>query len=208
MKNLILIISSIVLISCNNKKETIVEGNVFNIAENENWPNPKIDLYKTSGGVETTTSKVIKSVNGDNLGNFEFSFSSTNNHPYSIVFDDITDEVMHEYGSFDGIHLGGGVTVGQTNTIQLHVASYSFAQMKVIQDSGYDSINIEISHVNIDSYYSEKTYINEELNSIQQKTPSGPRVYKTIKYLNGVETINIDTMDFEPMQTYNLEFHY
>ena len=73
---------------------------------------------------------------------------------------------------------------------------------------GYDSMYLEFQHININSKNAQGMYVNQVSDGNLSKTPSGPRVYKTIKYLNGVETITIDTMDFEPMQTYNLEFHY
>ena len=209
MKHLILTISSIVLISCNNNEvETIVQGNVFNIAENENWPNPKIDLYKTSGGVETTTSNVIKTVIGDSSGDFEFTFSSTNNHPYKAYFNNSLDEVIMSSANYDGLNSSSFITVGQTNTIQMNIATYSHVQIKIIKDLNYDSMYWEVHHLLIESFKGSANYFTDSHDYSIAKVPSGLRTFKTIKYLNGVETITIDTMDFEPMQTYNLEFHY
>jgi hypothetical protein len=54
---------------------------------------------------------------------------------------------------------------------------------------GYDSMYLEFQHVNIDSKNAQGMYINQVSDGNLTKTPSGPRVYKTIKYLNGLRLL-------------------
>ncbi len=209
MKYLILMLGIALLCACKGvSNDTLIQGNVHNIGENEAFTDLRIVVREYKGQVEGIgAAKIVESVYTDNSGDFEINLNTHWARSYTLSVSDDQDKVIIS-GSGDGYTAYHNITNKQTNIVQFEASTYSNSQIKIINDLGYDSMYWEAQHLLIDSFEGNAMYINESHDYSEAKVPSGLRTFKTIKYLNGVETITIDTMDFEPMQTYNLEFHY
>jgi hypothetical protein len=128
MKNLILIISTIVLLSCNNKKETRVEGNVFNIAENvgedEAFTDLKVVVREYKGQVEGLgAAKIVESVYTDNNGDFTINLNTHSARNYTLSVSDDQDETINPsgYTTYHNI----------TNIVQFNTSTYGYVQLKL-----------------------------------------------------------------------------
>lgn len=206
MKKFIFIVLGLILWSCQVNETTVVKGNVHNIAEDEAMGGLNFAVREYNNSIGGSSSKIIESVINNSDGNFEVSFDTDKYKSYTFSIDGETDRIISSGYGLDAYH--NNIKKNETNIVQFNVATLSYVQTKIINDLGNDSMYLEFQHVNIEEKNASDTFTSYVSDGSLTKTPSGPRVYKTIKYLNGTETITIDTMDFEPLQTYILEFHY
>jgi hypothetical protein len=208
MKNILFIALFLVFISCKDKtKPATLTGHVWNQAENVNFANAKIILQEFDNAFEAN-SKVIATAFTDSQGNFSFNFNVNKNRSYSVFIDSDASNVFNSslYPELDGQIDFKGSNI--PNQVSLIVATKSYTSGGLIHDLGSDSLLYEYHHQYINRSFS-KIYINEEFQSTEESTiASGNWIFKMTRYLNGAETVTIDTMNFLPNNHYNFDFHY
>ena len=101
MKNLILIVSATLLVSCNGdiNNDTLIQGNVQNIGENEAFPDLRIVVREYKGQVEGIgAAKIVESVYTDNNGDFTINLNTHSARNYTLSVSDDQDETITPSG--------------------------------------------------------------------------------------------------------------
>lgn len=210
MKTIILIVTSLIFLSgsCNKDKnvKTVVNGKVINAGNNLPINGAQVDLRELYGFASNTGFNVIETTTTDINGNFKFNFVATPSRSYNVIIDDLDLYLSQTVHSFK---LKENIDKGKVNDVLLSPMKFAYSKMIIDGSEGADSMRLESSHEFVDTFGGDRLYYaGDFFESSMSKGVSGKVFYKITRFLNGVETVEYDTVNRIPYQEHLVEIKF
>lgn len=208
MKNyLIICLFLFVALACSKKRQVNISGHVTDRSSNTDFKNVTVVLREYDNAFEAN-SQLLQTTQTDAYGKFNFNFKVIKRRNYKIYLDSDDEKVINSVLFSNNVHPSFEFSGSNApSSVELSGTSKSYYSSNYIKDQSFDSLIFIKSH-DIIGFYVSSTLINQNYTSTEVEVPSGIWKYTFKRYLNGVETIEEQTLNFEIGQHYTLDVHY